>query len=43
MCLKLCVLSLTLCVSRVNYVESLQLSADLRLHGLLGLMRLEDQ
>lgn len=40
---KLCILSLTLCVSSVNGVESLQLSGELRLHGALALMRLEDQ
>lgn len=40
---ELCILSRALCVSSVNDVESLQLSGELRLHGVLGLMRLEDQ
>lgn len=39
---KLCI-CFTLCVSSVNDVESPHLSGELRLHGVLGLMRLEDQ
>lgn len=40
---KLSPLSLTSYVSCVNDVESLQLSGELMLHGVLGLMRLEDR
>lgn len=36
-------LSFILCVSGVNGVESLQLSGELRLHGVLGLMGLKHQ
>lgn len=44
MCLnKRGMVSLSLSVSAGNDVESLQLSGELRLHGVLGLMRLEDQ
>lgn len=39
----MCVLSRTSCACGVNDVESLQLSVELRLHGVLDLMRLEDQ